>query len=122
MPRSTSEAVPDEEDADEDRDREGDKGGDGGDRKECSGSERAAEDEQCHENTYDRVEPHGVNWGPGVSVDSLDPERKREAIVARIRVRYSRCGDLFVDISQCLKERLMGKYLPCILDPSRRQR
>ncbi|KAL8825885.1 MAG: hypothetical protein Q9191_004138, partial [Dirinaria sp. TL-2023a] len=84
MPRSGSETVPDEEDADEDRDRECDKGRNGGDGEERSCSERATKYEQGQEDADDRVEPDGVDGGSGVSVDPLDPERAREAIVTRV--------------------------------------
>lgn len=73
MPRSTTEAVSNEEDTDSDRDREGYVGGDSAYREDGADGYRASEDKE-EEQTPDRsVEPHGVDGRVCALVDLLDP-------------------------------------------------
>ena len=89
MPRSPPKPSPYEEHTDEYGSGERYESCYCGDAKQRPRSERAAKDEQCHEDADRHVEPDCVDGRTGTGVDALYPGGKGEAIVPRISVGYA---------------------------------
>ena len=84
MPRSAAEAVAHKEDSDEDGDGESGVCGNGANREDGTNSKNSTKDQKQKTDANADIEPHSVDGGQGVFVDSLDPERSWKTIVTSI--------------------------------------
>lgn len=89
MPRSATEPVTNEKDADEDRDGERNHGSDSAHREDGANGDFAAKDEKQNAAPDGGVEPHGVDGRLGLLVNALDPRGERKAVIARVRKRHT---------------------------------
>ena len=91
MPRSSSKATADEENANEDGKGKGDEGSNSRDGKQSSCCKGASENQKRHADANHDVEPDSVDRGLCAFIDSLDPPRAWEAVVTSISVCHSGC-------------------------------
>ena len=93
MPRALPEATADEESPDSDGDCESDKGSDGGDTEDSTDSDFAGEDEEGEDNSDDGIEPDCIDGCLCDRIDLLPNAGKGEAVISRVGVCDSGCGD-----------------------------